>query len=474
MNSLNMHRLANQSPLSTLTVAARCALSGVVLSLLAAAPASAQASRAQGASAAEAVMSAQARQALAQLPGQARLKVRMTRLDDLFSREANDVLVELEDSDNQASEADQPQTRERRGLRKRQLLARLGQGAELLEDFDRLPMSFKRVRSSQALAALLNDPDVKAVYPNVAHQRMDLQSLPLIGQPYAAGSGYQGQGTAVAVLDSGLDYKRAAFGNCTLPGIPSTCRVVAATDIAFPDFVRDTGSYHGTNVAGIIAAVAPATRLIGLDVFTAGGAMTNDLVRAVNWVIANKAKYNIVAMNLSLGDSTKSAGECPGSWATTPFANARAAGVIPVVAAGNSSAKDGLASPACAPGAVRVGAVYDSSLGSVKFSACSDASTAADQVTCFSQSSPVLSLLAPGATITAAGISMSGTSQAAPHVAGAIAVLRGSNAAPNDTLDATLRRLQGTGVPVTDARNGVVTPRIDLSRALQSIGQPAP
>jgi subtilisin family serine protease len=123
---------------------------------------------------------------------------------------------------------------------------------------------------------------------------------------------------------------------------------------------------------------------------------------------------------------------------------------------------------------VRVGAVYDSNVGGVKFSACSDAATAADQVTCFSQSSPVLSLLAPGATITAAGISMSGTSQAAPHVAGAIAVLRGTNAAPNDTLDGTIRRLQATGVRVTDARNGVTTPRIDLLKALQTLGQPAP
>ncbi|MEY4427520.1 MAG: hypothetical protein RLZZ182_209 [Pseudomonadota bacterium] len=419
-------------------------------------------------------LQSQARQAMERLDLSARHKVRMARLDELFSRESNDVLVEFQDDDNVAAEADQPQTRERRSWRKRQLLARLGKQAELLEDFDRLPMSFKRVRSSQGLAALLSDPDVKAVYPNVAHQRLDLQSLPLINQPYASGSGYKGQGTSVAVLDSGLDYTRDAFGKCTLPGYPSTCRVVAASDIAFPDFARDTGSYHGTNVAGIIAAVAPATRLIGLDVFTASGAMTNDLVRAVNWVIANKAKYNIVAMNMSLGDSTKSAGECPGSWATTPFANARAAGVIPVVAAGNSSAKDGLASPACAPGAVRVGAVYDSNVGGVKFSACSDAATAADQVTCFSQSSPVLSLLAPGATITAAGISMSGTSQAAPHVAGAIAVLRGTNAAPNDTLDGTIRRLQATGVRVTDARNGVTTPRIDLLKALQTLGQPSP
>lgn len=409
------------------------------------------------------------------LNAHARAKLRMARLDDLFSREANEVLVELHDEVQAHDEAsDTPQRRERRGLRKRLLKERLGQDAQEIEDFDRLPMSFKRTRTARALATLLNDPDVKAVYPNVMHQRFDAQSLPLINQPYAVGSGFAGQGTAVAVLDSGLDYGRAAFGKCVFPGWPSSCRVPAVSEIALPDFARDSGSFHGTNVAGIIAAVAPATKLIGLDVFTGAGAQTSDLVRAVNWVIANKAKYNIVAMNLSLGDNTKSPGECPSSWATTPFANARAAGIIPVVASGNASAIAGISSPACAPGAVRVGAVYDSNIGTRKFSTCTDTVTAADKVTCFSNSSPALTLLAPGATITAADISMSGTSQAAPHVAGAIAVLRASNAAPNDSVEATIRRLTTSGVPVTDERNGVVTPRIDLAKALQNIGQPAP
>ncbi|MEY4764736.1 MAG: hypothetical protein RI907_1409 [Pseudomonadota bacterium] len=415
-----------------------------------------------------------ARAALGSLGDVARHKVKRWQTEALFATPTNDVIVEYQDEVGNDKAPDRKETRERRGARKHGLRQRLGSDAEDIDDYESLPMSFKRMRSHRAMAALLNDPDVKAVYPNEAHKALGAQALPLIGQPYAAGAGFQGEGTTVAVLDSGLDYSRAAFGSCTAPGKPSTCRVVAAQDIAFPDFLRDRGSYHGTNVAGIIAAVAPKTKLIGLDVFTGDSAMSADLVKAVNWVITNKAKYNIVAMNLSLGASTTSATDCASSWATTPFANARAAGIIPVVASGNSAIKTGISVPACTPGAVSVGAVYDTAGGSLSTSTCSDTGVTADQVTCFSNSAANLDLLAPGAGITAAGITMTGTSQASPHVAGAIAVLKGSNAAPNDTVDQTLSRLKSTGKPVTDTKNGVVIPRIDLWQAMQTLGQPAP
>jgi hypothetical protein len=66
--------------------------------------------------------------------------------------------------------------------------------------------------------------------------------------------------------------------------------------------------------------------------------------------------------------------------------------------------------------------------------------------------------------INAAGYTMTGTSQATPHVAGAIAVLR--SAFPSESPDAIVKRMTSTGVPVTDARNNVVTPRLDLWAAL--------
>ena len=78
----------------------------------------------------------------------------------------------------------------------------------------------------------------------------------------------------------------------------------------------------------------------------------------------------------------------------------------------------------------------------------------------FSNSADFLTLLAPGSLITAAGISMEGTSQAAPHVAGAIAVL--CEAYPSESTDAITNRLTITGVPVNDPGNGITKPRLDL------------
>ncbi|MCG3024146.1 S8 family serine peptidase, partial [Escherichia coli] len=88
------------------------------------------------------------------------------------------------------------------------------------------------------------------------------------------------------------------------------------------------------------------------------------------------------------------------------------AGVLPVVAAGNSAKSNAISYPACLQGAVSVGAVYDSNIGRVMYSSCTDSSSYADKVACFSNSSANLTLLAPGVRISGGGIVMSGTSQA--------------------------------------------------------------
>jgi uncharacterized repeat protein (TIGR01451 family) len=73
--------------------------------------------------------------------------------------------------------------------------------------------------------------------------------------------------------------------------------------------------------------------------------------------------------------------------------------------------------------------------------------------------------LAPGALITAGGQTLAGTSQAAPFVAAAAAVLQ--TAYPGDMPAQTVNRLSASGSPVTDARNGITTPRLNLSGAAQ-------
>jgi hypothetical protein len=129
-----------------------------------------------------------------------------------------------------------------------------------------------------------------------------------------------------------------------------------------------------------------------------------------------------------------------------------------------------MASPGCDPSSVSVGAVYWASGPGINSATCSDASATEDQVACFSNSASFLTMLAPGVSINAAGITMSGTSQATPFVAGAFAALRG--AFPTATVDALVARATSSGRSVRDARNGVSKPRLDLAAALS--GSPPP
>ncbi len=330
--------------------------------------------------------------------------------------------------------------------------------------FTTIPYVSLRLRNQSALTHLLQVPGVVRIHDNVAHDMHLASSLPFIGQPAAIAAGGGGAGTAVAVLDTGLDYRRAAFGTCASPGAAG-CRVPFVADFAPDDGALDDNG-HGTNVSGIVLGVAPQARVIGLDVFRGGSAFTSDILAAIDWVVANRATYNIVAINMSLGGGSSTT-TCAGDAFAAGVASARAAGVLSSISSGNNAFTDRIASPACVPAAVSVGAVYDTNMsGSIGWSPCTDNVLAADRPTCFSNTAPFLSVLAPGAFIEAAGITMSGTSQAAPHVAGAFALL--AAAFPSDTVDGRVDRLLSTGADVTDPRTGNVFPRIDVGAAFVS------
>jgi hypothetical protein len=337
--------------------------------------------------------------------------------------------------------------------------------------YSHLPAMHLEVDSDEALAELATDPSVLRIVPNEAMELFETTppaNLALIKQPQVQAAGKVGAGVTVAVLDTGTDYKRAPF-NCKAAG-EAGCKVVYAGDFAPEDNALDANG-HGTNVSGIVLAVAPGAQIAALDVFNGDSGWTSDILKAINWTIQNKAKYNIVAINMSLGGGTFMS-TCASDPLAIAVDSARAAGILAAVASGNNALPNAVSSPACSTSAVSVGAVHAANVGGLKWPICADTTTAADKVACFSNSISFLTLLAPGVMINAAGVTMTGTSQATPHVAGAIAVLR--SAFPSETPDAIVKRMTSTGVMVKDTRNNVTTPRLDLLAALDQAAVKAP
>ena len=385
------------------------------------------------------------------------------------------VIVELEVELEELPSTGSPSLSQRRDTwdhRKQQIMdASIDGETRLRRRLEHLPLTVIEIRSVAALEELATDSRVKALYSNQRFYPVLNQSLPLVSQPDLVASGVTGTDTAIVVIDTGVNYTRTAFGGCTAVGVPDSCRVIYFGDIAADDGALDD-SGHGTNVAAIAAAVAPGTGIISLDVISAGYVSTTDMLAAMDWAIMNQVAYNIVAINMSLAGTTNNTSACQsGNPFYTAALQAIDVGINVVAAAGNSGYTNGLAIPACTPNVISVGAVYDSNVGSISWSSCTDSSTQADQVTCFSNSAAFLTLFAPGALISAGGATLGGTSQASPHVAGAIALL--ADAYPADTPDQRLQRMLDAGIEVTDTRNGVTKPRLDFLTLTQAIDNSA-
>jgi serine protease AprX len=110
---------------------------------------------------------------------------------------------------------------------------------------------------------------------------------------------------AIAIVDSGIQPGRTDFGNRVLANVKFT---------TLPEDSPGDGRGHGTFVAGIAAGGAdnytggtPQAPLVSLDVMDDHGvARTSDVIAAAQWILANKATYNIRVANLSLHAATKS------------------------------------------------------------------------------------------------------------------------------------------------------------------------
>lgn len=395
-------------------------------------------------------------------------------------------------------------------------VARAVPAAVVQHDFSNLPVQLVRVDSAETMRKLAEAPGVISVEvpqtwylhstgsatgsaatsasANRAPANLALNAaavpanpwLRLIDQPAAVAAGYDGRGTHVAVIDAGVRTDATVtpyFGDCTGGFGVRDCRIDTFTNLSGSGLQESDP--HGTNVAGIVAAVAPAAHLDVFNVFqrTPAGLTTSDItvLRALDAVMSAAPTRDTKAVNLSLGGTDRLYTQvCDSSYGRT-FMQLRAAGVMPVVASGNTAYqggafRDGIMNPACALGAVSVGAVYHQSVGSQSYfsdmSICTDSTTRADLVACFSATGPTLSLLAPGTGISIAGIEMSGTSQAAPMVSGAIAAA--ASAARSTTADQLFTALTSNGPLVSDPRvPGRSTHRLDLAAVAQSLA-PAP
>lgn len=338
----------------------------------------------------------------------------------------------------------------------------------ILKDYENFPILHMKINKA-ALETLLEQPEVNYVVGKVAFSRKLSNSLPFVGAIKANNYGATGSGTSIAVLDTAVNYTLPEFGSCSSPGAPIGCKVSFAQD-----FTTSGGSLgnsdHATNVASIIVGVAPDTKILALNVFSSDGyAYETDVIAALDWVLSNRTTYSIVAVNLSLGTGKYTAA-CNNLAVARVIDDLKNAGIATVVSSGNSGYSDAMAYPACSSSAVSVGAVYDGNVNSSMYwqeANCTDSSPVVDQVACFSDSAPFLTMLAPGAPMVNAGnISLAGTSQASAHVAGAMALLKGIN--PLLTVDGMISRLTSTGIPVMDARNGITSARLDIDAAVNA------
>jgi subtilisin family serine protease len=279
----------------------------------------------------------------------------------------------------------------------------------------------------------------------------------LIGQDLAAANypTLTGAGQTIAIIDSGVDYNHPALGG----GIGSSYKVIAGYDFASYDAdpMSDTFA-HGTGAAGIAAAdayvykgyryqgIAPDANIVALR---ENG--TSGVKAALEWVLANRVKYNIVAVNMT---------DFGGGSATTyrdVLKSLINAGVFVSHPSGNGGAS------------VAVGGALDPAdfaVGSVNL---------AGQVSSFTQRGAELDLLAPGEKVTLPYYDVAtkrhiyvdtadGTSWASPAAVGAAALIKQID--PRFTPAQIMKIMQDSGRAVYDAATNLTYKRLDLNAAL--------
>lgn len=269
----------------------------------------------------------------------------------------------------------------------------------------------------------------------------------------------------VAIIDTGVDFDHPDLNvvhraNCTVTGI---CSSNAGDD--------DNG--HGSHVGGIVGAldnnigvvgVAPGARLWSVKVLAASGdGIASWVIAGIDYVTARASQIEVA--NVSIGGGNNSA-------VCTAVNNSINAGIVYAVSAGNESQNAANSSPANCAGVLTTSAIadFDGSPGALAPNQCSDED---DTLSWFSNWGSTVEIAAPGSCIYSTYANggygtVSGTSQASPHVAGAAAVLASVNNPQNASDVAAIRStITGAGnFNWTDTSgDGIKEPLLDVSNS---------
>ncbi len=373
-----------------------------------------------------------------------------------------------------------------------------------------------RYESVAGFSATVTEAGARALAdnPNVAWVAVDLPgrgaldvSVPKIRADRVHARFVRGAQVVVAVIDSGIERDHPDFAGAVVHEecfCRDSCGSAGGTDCrpaCCPDgSARASGAGsaaaghpHGTHVSGILLSrgavaavgVAPEAMLVAIRVLDENNfGFASDWLAALDWLAVNRPDVRVVNMSLAslrvFSDDCaercefdcRPQDECDpdtvcaiNRMLADVVARLRRRGTLVVAASGNNSDENAIGTPACLPGVFAVGA-----------------STPDDGVAVFGNASSQLDILAPGVDIVSSGLNgglsqfcekvggqrvCSGTSMAAPHVAGTAALLFAAR--PSSSVARVEDAMTRTGIPIVDFRSGRSYPRVDARAAFRDI-----
>jgi subtilisin len=338
---------------------------------------------------------------------------------------------------------------------------------------------FAATLTPQQLSRFRGNPDVAFVEPDITFTATGMVSLAAqetepvgIHRIGAASTSavHLASGVNVAVLDTGIDLANSDLNvvsgiNCVKSGNPAQ---------------DDNG--HGTNVAGTIGArdqgagvvgVAPGTKLYAVKVLAKNGnGSLSQILCGINWITANASALNIKVANMSFagsGANDNNCGRTNNDAEHLAICNSTAAGVTYVAAAGNGSSNFAGTVPAAYPEVLTATAMTDTDgvSGGQGPKPCIKGEVDDQYATysnyAVSMADQAHTIAAPGTCVTSDGLgggtsTYYGTSQAAPHVTGTVALCLNDGGTPGPCAGLTpaqvIAQVRGRAAAKATSTNG--------------------